>query len=133
MEDKNEYGLWMPVKEEEFQEQDVWDGDPKNNHKRFRNKQHSAPVSVPDWSRIHTIKPKKAAKTHDDDDGDDGDDYDDGGGGGGSESVLPEEYFMGRIRSSPSLSVMEGAGRTLKGKDLSKVRNAVLKKTGFLE
>ncbi|KAH7544394.1 hypothetical protein JRO89_XS15G0159900 [Xanthoceras sorbifolium] len=29
--------------------------------------------------------------------------------------------------------IFEGVGRTLKGRDLSKVRNAVLTKTGFLE
>ena len=32
-----------------------------------------------------------------------------------------------------SFSVLEGAGRTLKGRDLSKVRNVVLPKIGFLK
>ncbi|XP_010545225.1 PREDICTED: uncharacterized protein LOC104817669 [Tarenaya hassleriana] len=153
MEDKNQYGVWRLAGEEELQVEDVWDvlddgyghghehehdqstseidktSDPSFPFQRsrprviprtttssVRTRQHSAPVNVPDWSRVHRGKPKKAASSDDDDDDD----------------VSPEAYFMGRIRS-PSFSVIEGAGRTLKGRDLSKVRNAVLKKTGFLE
>ncbi|WOL04936.1 hypothetical protein Cni_G13659 [Canna indica] len=39
---------------------------------------------------------------------------------------------MARSQTS-CFSVCEGAGRTLKGRDLRKVRNAVLARTGFLE
>lgn len=74
-------------------------------------RQQSAPVNVPDWSMVQRKKTKKV-----DDD----------------ENVSPEEYFLRRSRSSSS-SVMEGVGRKLKGRDLSKVRNAILKQTGFLE
>ncbi|KAL1203015.1 Protein S40-4 [Cardamine amara subsp. amara] len=82
-------------------------------------RQYSAPVNVPDWSMVHSKKTKKVVDDDDDDDDDD-------------EKVSPEEYFLRRSRSSSS-SVMEGVGRKLKGRDLSKVRNAVLKQTGFLE
>lgn len=49
--------------------------------------------------------------------------------------VPPHEVIARRLAKSQisSFSVFEGAGRTLKGRDLSKVRNAVLTKTGFLE
>ncbi|XP_020203453.1 uncharacterized protein LOC109789006 isoform X2 [Cajanus cajan] len=109
--------------------------------------QQSAPVNVPDWSKIYMINPpKNSASRFDDYDGeDDGDaaanyggDSDEGGGDENDEydSKLPPHEFiarrLGRSQIS-SFSVLEGAGRTLKGRDLSKVRNVVLSKTGFLE
>jgi hypothetical protein len=36
-------------------------------------------------------------------------------------------------RHALSSSMLEGAGRTLKGRDLRRVRNAVLRQTGFLD
>ena len=47
----------------------------------------------------------------------------------------PHEFIARRLARSQisSFSVFEGVGRTLKGRDLSEVRNAVLSKTGFLE
>lgn len=106
----------------------------------------SAPVNIPDWSKICRKKTKKASKNatsswlDDDDDGivndsgysdDEDDDYD----GEYNDKVPPHEFIARRLASSqiPSFSVFEGVGRTLKGRDLSKVRNAVLTKTGFLE
>ncbi|KAL0891108.1 hypothetical protein Bca101_015091 [Brassica carinata] len=141
------YDVWRSLKDGDFQEGDVWDvldgyhqsslmisnhtskpsllaqsflsSEPRMIPERqniegvVRMGQHSAPVNVPEWSMVHRKKTKKA----DDDD----------------ENVSPEEYFLRRSRSSSSSSVMEGVGRKLKGRDLSKVRNTVLKKTGFLE
>ncbi|XP_022981621.1 uncharacterized protein LOC111480685 [Cucurbita maxima] len=51
------------------------------------------------------------------------------------ERVPPHELIAKRLVRAQisSFSVLEGVGRTLKGRDLSKVRNAVLTKTGFLE
>ena len=49
--------------------------------------------------------------------------------------VPPHEYMakkMARTRSA-SHSMCEGIGRTLKGRDLCKLRNAILTQTGFLE
>ncbi|CAN4097183.1 unnamed protein product [Withania somnifera] len=47
----------------------------------------------------------------------------------------PHEWLAKRLgrRQISSFSVCEGVGRTLKGRDLSRVRNAILTKTGFLE
>lgn len=112
--------------------------------------QQSAPVNVPTWSHIRgrNAKSKKASKkpswrgNDDDDETDDHHDADahDGGGSDGDEDendykMPPHEFIASRLARShiSSFSVFEGVGRTLKGRDLSKVRNAVLTKTGFLE
>ncbi|KAG4182807.1 hypothetical protein ERO13_A09G068650v2 [Gossypium hirsutum] len=97
--------------------------------------QSSAPLNIPDWSKIYgkhaNMEPSrnKSWVNKGDDDDDDGMVYEDG------DMVPPHEWLARelartRISSSP---VCEGVGRTLKGRDLSKVRNAVLTKTGFLE
>ncbi|KAL0398773.1 UNVERIFIED_CONTAM: hypothetical protein Sradi_2220600 [Sesamum radiatum] len=109
--------------------------------------QSSAPMSIPDWSKILKKKPNRnlwddACDTvHDDDVGrkqhhvkadhdvasDEEDDDDD--------MVPPHEYLARRLASTQiaSFSMCEGVGRTLKGRDLSNLRNAILTKTGFLE
>ncbi|KAL8496346.1 hypothetical protein ACS0TY_020161 [Phlomoides rotata] len=48
--------------------------------------------------------------------------------------ILPP-HEVAASRQSPRLacSVLEGAGRTLKGRDLRQVRNAIWRKTGFLD
>ncbi|KAK4421341.1 hypothetical protein Salat_2084600 [Sesamum alatum] len=101
--------------------------------------QSSAPVDVPDWSKIL----KKRSKTNSWNDADHDDD--DGGGDGvghgktddddDDEMVPPHEYLARRLASTQiaSFSMCEGVGRTLKGRDLSKLRNAILTKTGFIE
>ncbi|KAL3851204.1 hypothetical protein ACJIZ3_013086 [Penstemon smallii] len=142
------------MRNEEFQEEDVWkvsredDSDSKiNSSFKFKNKtpsfitsrhlptatkmipnsnkksisqqQHSAPVNIPNWSKIYgkNISPNSDA---DDEDGN---------------LIPPHEWIARKLASSQisSFSVCEGAGRTLKGRDLSRVRNDVLTKTGFLE
>ncbi|KAF3322446.1 hypothetical protein FCM35_KLT13587 [Carex littledalei] len=50
----------------------------------------------------------------------------------GMEEMVPPHVIVARSHIS-SFSVLEGAGRTLKGRDLRRVRNAVLQKTGFLD
>uniref|UniRef100_A0A5K0VMB9 Senescence regulator S40 n=2 Tax=Nymphaea colorata TaxID=210225 RepID=A0A5K0VMB9_9MAGN len=83
---------------------------------------HSAPVNVPDWSKIlrdpspgslaeNEVSPLEEER----------------------EWVPPHEYLAresARQRGSAT-SVLEGAGRTLKGRDMSRVRNAVWSQTGF--
>ncbi|OEL15585.1 hypothetical protein BAE44_0023402 [Dichanthelium oligosanthes] len=53
------------------------------------------------------------------------------------EEMLPPHEMVARSRARESpmttFSVLEGAGRTLKGRDLRQVRNAVWQKTGFLD
>ncbi|CAG7874639.1 uncharacterized protein LOC103867465 [Brassica rapa] len=54
--------------------------------------------------------------------------------GGGGEMVPPHVIVGRRIQGGEmAFSVCTGSGRTLKGRDLSRVRNSVLKLTGFLE
>ncbi|MBA0823058.1 hypothetical protein Goarm_019816 [Gossypium armourianum] len=108
-------------------------------------KQQSAPVNIPDWSNISRNKSKKGPNglwhDHDDGDGDgvlvgfaDSDDDDDDDDEYNSK-LPPHEFLAKRLARSQisSFSVVEGVGRKLKGRDLRKVRNAVLTKTGFLE
>ncbi|KAD7479719.1 hypothetical protein E3N88_02855 [Mikania micrantha] len=80
----------------------------------------SLPVSVPDWSKIL----KEDYTEHRVRDSDDDDDYDSG------EDRIPPHEFLARTRMA-SFSVQEGIGRTLKGRDLSRVRNAIWEKIGF--
>ncbi|KAJ4981684.1 hypothetical protein NE237_032521 [Protea cynaroides] len=83
----------------------------------------SAPVNVPDWPKI--LRVDSVESIHD---SDDGLDYDD------SERVPPHEYLAreyARTRKMTATSVLEGVGRTLKGRDLSRVRDAVWSQTGF--
>ncbi|CAD5320332.1 unnamed protein product [Arabidopsis thaliana] len=53
---------------------------------------------------------------------------------GGGEMVPPHIMIGRRIQGGQmAFSVCSGSGRTLKGRDLSRVRNSVLRLTGFLE
>nr|XP_043610306.1 uncharacterized protein LOC122582026 [Erigeron canadensis] len=90
----------------------------------------SLPVNVPDWSKI--LKQDYTQNRRDDDDDDI--EYEDGGFEYGSHRIPPHEFLarqMARTRIAASFSVHEGIGRTLKGRDLSRVRNAIWEKTGF--
>ncbi|KAL8461421.1 hypothetical protein ACS0TY_031959 [Phlomoides rotata] len=84
---------------------------------RGRHVATSAPVNVPDWSKIYRVD--SVESLHDSDDG-----LND------SELVPPHEY-LARSRNKAANSVFEGVGRTLKGRDLSRVRDAVWSQTGF--
>ncbi|MBA0792223.1 hypothetical protein Gohar_016740 [Gossypium harknessii] len=116
-----------------------------SSHEANGVKQQSAPVNIPDWSNISRNKSKKGPNglwhDHDDGDGDgvlvgfaDSDDDDDDDDEYNSK-LPPHEFLAKRLARSQisSFSVVEGVGRKLKGRDLRKVRNAVLTKTGFLE
>lgn len=92
----------------------------------------SLPVNIPDWSKIlkedYKEHPKKwPESTEDEEDQDEEEDGNEGNHGG--IRVPPHEY-LARTRGA-SLSVHEGIGRTLKGRDLRSVRNAIWKKVGF--
>ncbi|KAJ8483555.1 hypothetical protein OPV22_016040 [Ensete ventricosum] len=60
-------------------------------------------------------------------------DDDDGDGGGGGEMIPPHLIVASRMADKMAFSVCVGNGRTLKGRDLRRVRNSVLRLTGFLE
>ena len=50
------------------------------------------------------------------------------------EEMVPPHVIVGRrIAGKTAFSVCTGNGRTLKGRDLSQVRNSILRMTGFLE
>uniref|UniRef100_A0A7C9CGD8 Senescence regulator S40 n=1 Tax=Opuntia streptacantha TaxID=393608 RepID=A0A7C9CGD8_OPUST len=95
--------------------------------------QHSsAPVNIPDWSKIYGKTQRRMNDGHldGDDDVHDVDDDDDEG----RLTLPPHEWLARKMARSQisTFSVCEGAGRTLKGRDLSRVRHAVLSKTGFI-
>ncbi|GAU19641.1 hypothetical protein TSUD_383360 [Trifolium subterraneum] len=54
--------------------------------------------------------------------------YEDGG-----EMVPPHVIMARRLAEKMTYSMCHGNGRTLKGRDLSRVRNSVLRMTGFIE
>lgn len=98
-----------------------------NNGSRHMLMHQSAPVNVPDWSKILGIDHRKddpigfpAAGDEEEDEGDD--------------KLPPHEYLAREQARSQmnSTSVFHGVGRTLKGRDMSRVRNAVWRQTGFL-
>lgn len=81
----------------------------------------SAPVNVPVWPKN---KPNNYLGQFDEVVDNVAEEEDEG------EMVPPHEIVA---RSYVTFSVFEGAGRTLKGRDLCRVRNAVFQKTGFLD
>ncbi|KAI5447210.1 uncharacterized protein LOC127115849 [Lathyrus oleraceus] len=87
----------------------------------------AAPINIPDWSKVYGKKNCKKGGLHGYEDEDEEDEEGD--------MVPPHEWIARKLARSQisSFSVCEGMGRTLKGRDLSKVRNAILTKTGFIE
>ncbi|CAN0926897.1 hypothetical protein LINGRAHAP2_LOCUS35573 [Linum grandiflorum] len=139
----------------------VWSGDSANNYRsksRANNRRSAAmatsipqvptsaslPVNIPDWSKIYKEdrygeqRRRRAAADislselgdHLEDDSDCEEEWSGGGGGGDWEERVPPHEYLARRRGA-SLSVHEGVGRTLKGRDLRQVRNAIWKKVGF--
>lgn len=86
----------------------------------------SLPVNIPDWSKILREEVATAQKG-----GVESWDSGDGEDGARDPVVPPHEYLWKKRGGAASFSVHEGVGRTLKGRDLSRVRNAVWQQTGF--
>ncbi|CDY32323.1 BnaC01g36420D [Brassica napus] len=83
----------------------------------------SAPVRVPSAMMNRHKKEFKLTDVVDVDDDEEGE-------------MLPPHEMVARSLAQSSLlscSVLEGAGRTLKGRDLRQVRNAVFRRTGFID
>lgn len=81
----------------------------------------SAPINVPSWSRIGRVDLVGSVL---------------GGVDSGEEwdRVPPHEYLAreyGHSRKGTATSVLEGVGRTLKDRDMSRVREMVWNQTGF--
>ncbi|CAL9237837.1 unnamed protein product [Arabidopsis halleri] len=90
----------------------------------------SAPVNVPDWSKIYRVDSVESIHELDDDDEEDEE----------SGMMPPHEYLAkSQARRSRKIgggggggaSVFEGVGRTLKGRELRRVRDAIWSQTGF--
>ncbi|OIW21398.1 hypothetical protein TanjilG_02565 [Lupinus angustifolius] len=87
-----------------------------------RKLQQSAPVKVP-MMKIPRRRNGEELDLIDDDDEDD-------------DEMLPPHEIVARgygVSPKTTCSVLEGVGRTLKGRDLRQVRNAIWRKTGFLD
>lgn len=95
---------------------------PPQRHKLF---QQSAPVNIPILSEA--MRRSREARLFDDvvDDSDDEDDQYRAG------SMPPHLIVGSKTEPMITFSVLEGVGRTLKGRDLTRVRNAVFERTGF--
>ncbi|KAL2226914.1 uncharacterized protein LOC105160301 [Sesamum indicum] len=85
---------------------------------------HSAPVNIPLW-------PKEFRGRYKNDNLGRFDEAEDDHEVEGEEEMVPPHVIV--ARSHVTFSVFEGAGRTLKGRDLRRVRNAVFQKTGFID
>jgi Senescence regulator len=85
----------------------------------------SLPMNIPDWSKIlgNEYKNSVGARDWEEDD-------DDVAGELEAGKWVPPHEMVCRNRAM-SFSVHEGVGRTLKGRDLSRLRNAIWEKTGF--
>jgi hypothetical protein len=85
---------------------------------RSRPYHQSAPVAVPAWPNgKRTTDARRWEGELEDEDGD---------------PIVPPHEVAAR-RAAAAASVMEGSGRTLKGRDLRRLRNAVWRTTGFLD
>uniref|UniRef100_A0A5B7B9P7 Senescence regulator n=1 Tax=Davidia involucrata TaxID=16924 RepID=A0A5B7B9P7_DAVIN len=104
----------IPKPPQNFQEREYSQSVPS------RKFQQSAPMNVPVLPR--KVKNSELAKV----DVDDGEE---------DEMLPPHEIVARGSTRSPktTFSVLEGVGRTLKGRDLRQVRNAVWRRTGFLD
>lgn len=107
----------------------------ENNRRRMRY-QCSAPVNIPNWSQMvwkeeknENDRRRSHVKVYDKSDDEEDDEEMD------FERIPPHELIARQLAQSEifSFSVYEGVGRTLKGRDLTRVRNAVLMKTGFID
>ena len=88
---------------------------------RHPMRRQSAPVNVPDWSKVSGLKSTPLFTNDDSEDEQ-------------IEKMVPPHELMAREYSqSVTFSVYEGVGRTLRGRDLTGVRTAVLRQTGFLD
>lgn len=94
------------------------------------DRHQSAPVNVPMMTEAMRRRRRSLRfdVVYDDEDEKEGD-----GDGDGEMMLPPHEVVSSRRSPRVACSVLEGAGRTLKGRDLRQVRNAVWRKTGFLD
>lgn len=85
--------------------------------KKKKNNNYSVPMNIPNGVSI----------SGDSDESQEDFDFED------EEMVPPHVITSRRCAGKMAFSVRTGNGRTLKGRDLSQVRNSILRMTGFLE
>ncbi|KDP29113.1 hypothetical protein JCGZ_16502 [Jatropha curcas] len=90
----------------------------------------SVPVNIPDWSKIYKEDQYTRHNKDQDDLDQESDHYGDDRDDDDRDGRVPPHEYLARKRGA-SFSVHEGIGRTLKGRDLRQVRNAIWKKVGF--
>ncbi|CAG7861323.1 hypothetical protein BRARA_I01481 [Brassica rapa] len=91
----------------------------------MRNLASSAPVNVPDWSKIYRVN--LVESTHELD----GDDEEEPGMMPPHEYLAKSQARRSRKMGGGGASMFEGVGRTLKGRELRRVRDAIWSQTGF--
>lgn len=84
----------------------------------------SAPVNVPDWSKIYRVNSVESIHESEEEEDDE------------SGMMPPHEYLAKSQKrrsrkSGGGASVFEGVGKTLKGRELRRVRDAIWSQTGF--
>uniref|UniRef100_A0A1J3J0Q9 Senescence regulator S40 n=1 Tax=Noccaea caerulescens TaxID=107243 RepID=A0A1J3J0Q9_NOCCA len=89
----------------------------------------SAPVNVPDWSKIYRVDSVESIHEMDEDDEEE------------ETGMMPPHEYLAKSQARRSrktgggggggASVFEGVGRTLKGRELRRVRDAIWSQTGF--
>ncbi|CAN8294172.1 unnamed protein product [Cochlearia groenlandica] len=85
----------------------------------------SAPVNVPDWSKIYRVNSVESIHESEEEDEEE------------SGMMPPHEYLAksqkrrSRKSGGGGASVFEGVGRTLKGRELRRVRDVIWSQTGF--
>ncbi|GMP74040.1 hypothetical protein CsSME_00031576 [Camellia sinensis var. sinensis] len=97
---------------------------PRNKKpKQRKKKNNSVPVNIPEKVSGNSWFQRVESDFFDDDEDDDGGEF------------APPHVILGRriYEGKMAFSVCSGNGRTLKGRDLSQVRNSILRMTGFLE
>ncbi|OAY85999.1 uncharacterized protein LOC109712423 [Ananas comosus] len=98
------------------------DGAPVRQPAWRRHVAASAPVSVPDWPRMLRAQANQPPAQEPETDRVHAED---------EEWVPPHVYVAREHARGVAASVFEGVGRTLKGRDMSRVRDAVWSQTGF--
>uniref|UniRef100_A0A3Q7FF49 Senescence regulator n=1 Tax=Solanum lycopersicum TaxID=4081 RepID=A0A3Q7FF49_SOLLC len=111
----------------EFQNRDSITSNNSQSRKRLKKISNSIPISIPDnlsrnnlWFKH--VENSESIFFEDEEYCDDGE-------------MIPPHVITGRRIAGKmmSFSICSGYGRTLKGRDLSQVRDSILRMTGFLE
>ncbi|XP_043700371.1 uncharacterized protein LOC122651107 [Telopea speciosissima] len=97
----------------------------KKKKSKRSNSSHSLPVTIP--CNLNQGSDNNNSSFHYWDSNESDDELDD------AEMVPPHLMVAGRLTDQMAFSVCTGNGRTLKGRDLSRFRNSILRMTGFLE